>query len=79
MTLLGPDAVKTVFAAVEAKRKAERLATIRRNQRAYQIRLLVRDGYGVDDLTQAPDGAKPWKLGLSREEARAAVFGRGKL
>jgi hypothetical protein len=75
--MLSLDTIK----AIEAEKKRnQRLAEIQRKQRAYQIRLLVREGYGVDDLMHDPkEGpSKPWKLGLSREAARAAVFGGGK-
>jgi hypothetical protein len=74
--MLGPDTIK----AIETHKRNERLAEIGRKQRAYQIKLLVRDGYGREDLMQPQDdeAPRPWKLGLSYAEASEAVFGRGK-
>ncbi len=72
MTLLGPDTIAAIRAhrkAEEAHEKAQRLAEIGRKQRAYQIRLLVRLGYGWEDLLDPKHN-----LGISREDARAAVL-----
>ncbi len=62
MTLLGPDTIK----AIEAHKRAERLAEIQRRQRAYQVRQMARAGYGWEDIAA--------ELGVSREDARAAVL-----
>ena len=70
MTVLGPNTIK----AIEDHKRNMRL----RQENERQIRKMVRDGYGVYDLMQSEGPSKPWKLGLSYEAARAAVFGRGK-
>ncbi len=63
MTVLGPETLK----AIEAHKKAARLADIRQRQEAYQIRQMVRRGFGWEDLVV--------ELKVSREVAREAVFG----
>lgn len=62
----GSDTIK----AIDDHQKAQRLAEVQRQQQAYQIRLMVKDGYGWEDLKR--------QLGVSRKVAREAVFGRAK-
>lgn len=55
---------------VDYRARAARLAKVQQQQQAYQIRRMVNDGLGWEDIVA--------ELKVSREIARAAVFGRGK-
>lgn len=73
MTILGPETIKAIedhkMAPIIAERN-RRLAEIQAKQRRYQIRQMVNAGYGYEDIAV--------ELGVSREIAKEAVFGRGK-
>ncbi len=71
--MLSTDTIKAIEAEIKARKRNMRLAQSMRQERERQIRKLVRDGFGWEDLMHPDRG-----LGLSREAARAAVFGRGK-
>ncbi len=52
------------------RNRAARLAKVQKDQEAFQIRRMVNDGQGWEDLVA--------ELKVSRAVARAAVLGRGK-
>ena len=73
MTILSPETLKAIEAHKKAQRFAERmerLAERQRQQQAYQMRAMVNDGYGWEDLVA--------ELKVSRDEAKTAVFRRRK-
>ncbi len=80
MTILGPETIKAIR-DLQAKRKrpkragmftsesarAARVVRLQKAERAYQVRAMVNDGFGWEDIV--------FELKVSREIAKAAVFG----